>query len=244
MQVRYLGLSLLLLTVFWQLLVMVTHWPSFLLPSPLTVIQSLHEHATQLLAASLPTLTETILGLITGILCGALFALCLALLPRLRTLCLPLLILSQALPIFVLAPLLTLWFGFGMLSKIMVIILMLFFPVASALDDGLHRTPKEQLEYAASVNCRPFRLLFSIKFPNALPVLVTGLKLSACYAPMGAIIAEWVGASHGLGALLLQANTQLDTPLVFATTLVIITLTLIVYGLMQLFCSYLLKKLI
>lgn len=244
MQVRYLGLSLLLLAVFWQLLVMITHWPAFLLPSPITVVQSFHEHSKQLFIASLPTLTETIIGLMAGILCGALFALCLALLPRLRTLCLPLLILSQALPIFVLAPLLTLWFGFGMLSKIMVIILMLFFPVASALDDGLHRTPNEQLEYAASVNCKPFRLLFYVRLPNAIPTLVTGLKLSACYAPMGAIIAEWVGASHGLGALLLQANAQLDTALVFATMLVIIALTLMIYGLMQLFCRYLLNQLI
>lgn len=202
----------------------------------------MRQHYLTLLQACIPTLSETFLGLALGILLGSLFALCLALIPPLRQLFLPLLVISQALPIFALAPLLVLWFGFGLLSKIAVITLMLFFPVASALDDGLNRTPREQLEYAASVHCGRLRLLWSVRLPNAIPTFTTGLKLSACYAPMGAIIAEWVGASRGLGALLLQANSQMDTPLVFATMIVIVLMTLSVYFVMHMYCVYLLRQ--
>lgn len=242
MNIRYLGLSLLLLLALWQALAWLGHWPSFLLPTPLDVASSFGQHYSTLLRACIPTLSETLIGLALGISLGSLFALCLALISPLRQLFLPLLVVSQALPIFALAPLLVLWFGFGMLSKIMVITLMLFFPVASALDDGLMRTPKEQLEYAASVHCGKLRLLFLVRLPNAIPAFTTGLKLSACYAPMGAIIAEWVGASRGLGALLLQANSQMDTALVFATMIVIVVLTLAIYLMMHGYCVYLLRR--
>lgn len=232
----------LLLLALWQLLAVLSHWHRFLLPSPMDVIESLWQHRELLLNACIPTLIETLLGLILGVCCGMLFALLLALFNPLRQLCLPLLAISQALPIFALAPLIILWFGFGLNSKILVIVLMLFFPVASAFDDGLQRTPPSQQEYAQSVNCPSWRLLLQLRFAYALPGLTTGLRLAACYAPMGAIIAEWVGASQGLGALMLQANAQLDTALVFACMVVLVLMTLSIYGLMQQLCRYLLKR--
>jgi putative hydroxymethylpyrimidine transport system permease protein len=139
------------------------------------------------------------------------------------------LITSQALPTFAIAPLLVIWLGYGMMSKIVVAMMMIFFPVASAFYDGLRRTPVEWLYLGQVMGASPWRLLWRIRIPAALPALGSGLRVAATFAPMGAVIGEWVGASQGLGFLMLNANARMQIDLVFAVLIVLVALTLLLY---------------
>jgi putative hydroxymethylpyrimidine transport system permease protein len=132
----------------------------------------------------------------------------------------------QASPVFVLAPLFVLWFGFGMASKVAMTTLIIFFPVASAFADGLRRIPAEIIDAARLVAAGPWRILFEIRVPLAMPALVSGLRVAAPLAPLGAVIGEWVGASAGLGFVMVQANARMQTDTVFAAMAVLAALAL------------------
>ena len=141
----------------------------------------------------------------------------------------PVLVLTQALPVFALAPILTLWLGYGIGSKILMAVLIIYFPVASAFYDGLMGTPRGWLDLAKSMQATPRQVLWRVRMPAALPSLASGLRLAAVYAPIGAIIGEWVGASQGLGYLMLLANGRAKIDLMFAALAVLAVLTLILH---------------
>lgn len=155
----------------------------------------------------------------------------------LRDSLLPILLISQALPTFAIAPLLVIWFGYGMTAKIITICLMLFFPITSSFYDGLRSTPSSYLDLAKILRATRFQILWRIRIPAALPAFSSGLRLAATFAPIGAVIGEWVGASKGLGFLILHANSQMKIDLMFAALLVLGGLTLGFYFLID----YLLK---
>ncbi|MCM5556810.1 ABC transporter permease [Pleomorphomonas sp. JP5] len=202
--------------------------PSFLLPSPADVVAAYGAYGPRLLAEAGVTLVETLLGLAAGIAFGLLAGLAVSASPLANRLLSPLLVVSQALPVFALAPLLVLWFGFGLASKVVMTTLVIFFPVASAFADGLRRTPPHFLDLARLNGAGGFRTLRLIRVPAALPALVTGIRVAAVYAPIGAVIGEWVGASRGLGLLMVQANARMQTPLLFAALGVLAAATLLI----------------
>jgi putative hydroxymethylpyrimidine transport system permease protein len=125
-------------------------------------------------------------------------------------------VVSQALPVFAIAPLLALWFGFGLASKIVMATIAIFFPVASAYYDGLSRTDPGLIDLARLNRAGRLREVAHLRIPSALPSLITGVRLAAVYAPIGALIGEWVGASSGLGYAMLQAQGRSQTAVVFA----------------------------
>ena len=143
--------------------------------------------------------------------------------------CGPILIFSQAIPVFALAPILTLWLGYGLWSKIAMAVLIIYFPVTSAFFDGLMRTPGGFLDLAQTMGARSSAIMLRIRIPAALPSLGSGLKLAAVYAPIGAVIGEWVGASRGLGYLMLLANGRAKIDLMFAAMLVLGVLSVSLY---------------
>ncbi len=203
--------------------------PIYILPGPLEVFKSLLNHSGLIAQNAWPTLVEMLCGLVLGALAGIWAALCLTYFRWARFWFLPLLITSQALPTFAIAPLLVIWFGYGMASKIVVAMLMIFFPVASAFYDGLRRTPRDWINLGTVMGASHWRLLWRIRIPSALPALGSGLRVAATFAPMGAVIGEWVGASQGLGFLMLNANARMQIDLMFAVLFVLIVLTLILY---------------
>jgi putative hydroxymethylpyrimidine transport system permease protein len=138
-------------------------------------------------------------------------------------------VLSQALPVFALAPLLTLWLGYGLWPKILMALLIIYFPVTSAFFDGLMNTPKGMLDLSRVMNGTPWRIMLNLRIPAAVPGLASGLRLAAVYAPIGAIIGEWVGASEGLGYLMLLANGRAKIDLMFAALIVLVVMTLILH---------------
>ena len=226
----------------WQGAVWVFDLPPFILPGPGRVAEALWQNRALIAHHAGITLAEVIAGLVLGALLGALTALGLALSPVARLVVQPMLVASQALPVFALAPILTLWLGFGMASKILMAVLIIYFPVTSAFFDGLMRTPPGWLDLARTMGATPGRTLWRIRVPAALPGLASGLRLAAVYAPIGAVIGEWVGAAGGLGYLMLLANGRAKIDLMFAALLVLAALTLALHRAVGAGCDALLRR--
>jgi len=141
----------------------------------------------------------------------------------------PILIASQAIPTFAIAPLLVVWFGYGMASKIITTIIMIFFPVTGAFFDGLRSTNTEWLDLAKTMDATRWRILWRIRVPAALPALGSGLRVASVFAPIGAVVGEWVGASRGLGFLMLNANARMQIALMFAALFTLVIFALCLY---------------
>lgn len=201
--------------------------PAFILPGPWLVATTLVERWPFMLSHTGITLLETGLGLLFGSVLGAATALITAALPRLGSIIWPLVLVIQALPVFAIAPLLVIWFGFGLASKVVMTTLIIFFPVASAFADGLRRTDPAILDACRLTAASHWQTLRLIRLPLALPSLVSGLRIAAPFAPLGAVVGEWVGASSGLGFIMIQANARMQTAEVFAALVILALLTLI-----------------
>ncbi len=220
------------LLLLWEAAVWAFGLPPYILPAPHRIATAFANSGDLLLGQAAVTVAEMLLGLLFGALLGAAAALGLLLSPLARRWLLPVLVASQAVPVFALAPLLVLWFGFGMASKVIMAMLIIFFPVAVTLFDGLRRTEPGWLELATVMTGgdprHRFRILLRIRLMAALPAFASGLKVAAAVAPIGAVIGEWVGASAGLGFLMLQANARVQTDLMFAalTTLALCAVAL------------------
>ena len=217
------------LFLFWHFLVISADLPKFILPSPFLVMQTFVSNFSLILKHAVVTGSEIILGLLAGTVLGSFTAICLAISPVARTIVRPMMVLSQALPVFALAPLLTLWLGYGLWPKILMALLIIYFPVTSAFFDGLMNTPKGMLDLSRVMNGTPWRIMLNLRIPAAVPGLASGLRLAAVYAPIGAIIGEWVGASEGLGYLMLLANGRAKIDLMFAALIVLVVMTLILH---------------
>ncbi|MEM8553291.1 MAG: ABC transporter permease [Pseudomonadota bacterium] len=242
---RWHGLaSAAVLLALWQAIVTLGDLPPFILPGPGRVAEALWDNASLINEHFWVTLTEVVLGLILGTLLGAATALHLAVSSWARVLVRPALVVTQALPVFALAPILTLWLGYGLWSKVLMAVLIIYFPVTSAFFDGLMRTPPGWKDLAKTMGASDRAMLWHIRVPAAIPSLASGLRLAAVYAPIGAIIGEWVGASRGLGYLMLLANGRAKTDLMFATLIVLAVMTLILHRLVGWLCDRLVSRMV
>ena len=230
------------LILLWHLLVVLTDLPPFILPGPMRVATALFGNIELISQHALVTIAEVLLGLGLGSLLGAMTAIGLAISPLARTMLRPMMVISQALPVFALAPLLTLWLGYGLWPKVIMALLIIYFPVTSAFFDGLMATPRGMLDLARVMNAQPWRIMTHIRIPAGLPGLASGLRLAAVYAPIGAIIGEWVGASQGLGYLMLLANGRAKTDLMFAALIVIVIITLSLHASVERLCRMLARR--
>ncbi|MGI9484907.1 MAG: ABC transporter permease [Geminicoccaceae bacterium] len=213
----------------WQLVVWATGVPRFMLPPPLEVLKTLGSHAGLLMQHALVTSGEIVLGLLLGVLIGGASALTMALIPALQPWMLPPLVLGQAIPVFALAPILVLWLGYGMASKVAMAVLIIYFPVTAALFDGLRRTDPGWLDLASTMGASPLRTLWHLRLPAALPAFGSGLRIAAAIAPIAAVVGEWVGSGAGLGYLMLHANGRMQTGLMFAAMVVLMLMALGLY---------------
>lgn len=228
---RYLGglFAALFALAIWQAIVSLTGVPKFILPSPALVADTWWTSRALIAEHAWITLMEILLGLAVGVSLGILTALTLAMFATVRMLLQPILVFTQALPVFALAPILTLWLGYGLGSKIAMAVLIIYFPITSSFFDGLVRTPTGYLDLARTMQASRLSILWHIRIPAALPSLASGLRLSAVYAPIGAVIGEWVGASQGLGYLMLLANGRAKTDLMFAALFTLGILSILLF---------------
>lgn len=226
-------LALVMALAIWQALVWLTGVPRFILPGPGRVAATLWDNAALLAEHGCFTAANLLTGLAAGVALGVATALNLALSPGARLMLRPMLIFAQAVPVFALAPILTLWLGYGAASKIVIVMLVIYFPVTSAFFDGLMRLPPSLSDMAQMMRATPIRRLFLLQVPHALPALFSGLRLAVVYAPFAVIIGEWVGSSRGLGHLMLLANGRGQTELMFAALFVLAGVSLMLFAALE-----------
>ena len=220
-----------LIIAVWVLACWLFNIPTVVLPSPDKVLRALVIRADLLLSEGWITLKETLYGFVLALLVGLPLAVAVANSRPLNLMFYPLLIALQSVPKVALAPMLLVWLGTGLESKLAIVWLVAFFPIIVDTAAGLRATPKELLELAHSLNASPLQIFLKVQLPAALPFMVTGAKVAITLAVIGAVIGEFVGSSEGLGFLLLSATSQLDTPLAFAALFALSVLGILVYAL-------------
>ncbi|WP_299012987.1 ABC transporter permease [uncultured Photobacterium sp.] len=213
----------------WQVAIVLFELPSFILPGPVAVFSKLVERYDILWIHAMVTGSEIIMGLLLGLFMGLFFALQMLLFAPLRRWLLPILITSQAIPVFAIAPILMLWLGYGVASKVVMAALIIFFPVTTCCYDGLRQTPSGYLDLAKTMGATRWQLLWQIRLPAALPTLASGIRVAAVVAPIGTVIGEWVGSSEGLGYLMLQANARMFVDEMFAALFILAFFSISLY---------------
>lgn len=213
----------------WQLLVLVTGVPHYILPGPVPVVAAVFNHWSQLWMHLQTTVVEIVFGLLLGTILGTSCALVMIVWQGLRRWMLPVLVISQAIPVFALAPILVLWFGYGMASKVAMAVLIIFFPVTSAFYYGMRRTEPDLLELARIMGGGRVATLRYIVIPSALPAFASGMRVATAVAPIGAVVGEWVGSSSGLGFYMLHANARMQIDIMFASLALLSVFSLTLY---------------
>jgi NitT/TauT family transport system permease protein len=220
------------LLVAWQLIVWLGGYQPFVLPGPGVVAERWLRAATQgtFTEHLATTLSEILLGLAVGISSGLVVGFMLARSSLADRVLSPYIVAAQATPVLALAPVLVIWFGNGLLSKVLICALICFFPMAVATTVGLRSVDARLVEMARSVRATRRQVVRTVEVPAALPQILGGLKVAVTLSVVGAIVAEWVGGDKGLGVLLNLARGSLfDTPLLFATLLTIALLGVVLY---------------
>lgn len=220
---------LILLVVIWDLVIRIFKIREFLLPGPGAVFRTLVDQAGYLADQSVTTIVEVVIGFVVALVVGLLIAIAIATWRPFEQAAYPLLVASQEVPQVAFAPLLLIWFGFGITSKVIIAFLIAFFPIVVNTAVGLRSVPTEMIDLARSSRASPLTILRRIRFPYALPYAFTGLKIGATFAVIGAVVGEFVGAGAGLGYVLVTANGRLDTPLMFAAVIVLVILGLALF---------------
>ncbi len=205
----------------WEISVRLFDIPVYLLPSPSRVLVTLFSEPRLYAEATLLTLGEALAGLLIGVIAGSLLAVILTLLPGIEDGVMTLAILIKSTPLVAIAPLLTLWLGFGVLPKIVITALMTFFPVLVNVLSGLQRIDNAYLDLFRSWQANRIEIFRFLRLPFALPYLFAALKISAPLALVGAVVAEWTGASGGLGRTMWLAYSNLNLPYLFAAILIL-----------------------
>jgi NitT/TauT family transport system permease protein len=223
----------------WEIITIVLRMPAFILPSPGLVLRrwvfvisdgSLFIHL-------LITLGEVLLGLLAGSLLASITGYLLAKSPVMERIVAPYLVASQAVPVVAIAPLLVIWFGPGLFSKILICALIVFFPVLVNTVVGLRAAPENLRDLMRSMHATRWQMLRYLEAPAALPVFLGGLRIGATLSVIGAVVGEFVGADRGLGFLINVGRGQYDTALVFVAILTLVVMALSLYG-----CVVLLEK--
>ncbi len=228
------------IVVIWYIVCLSFELPTFILPSPDLVVIALFNNFSEILNHSLITSLEILSSLFFGIVLGSFFAILISLSQTLKRWVMPLLLASQSIPVFALAPILVLWFGYGIASKIIIGTIIVFFPIASNFSDALNKVPKEYVHAAQTLGFSKLQIFNLIKLPNALPGLFSGIRVGACFAPIGAVVGEWIGGSQGLGSYMIYSNARLQIDNMFAALIILIIITISLYHLID----FILKKLI
>ena len=231
-RVLFLVISLVGGVLIWQILTMILDLPAFILPSPSLVwqrfLRSLAEG--QLIRHTLVTLFEVLMGLLLGGLIATVLGYLLAKSPTLERLVSPYLVASQSIPIVAIAPLLVIWFGPGIFSKILICSLIVIFPVLINTVVGLREVPQDLRDLMRTFKATRLETFWKLEVPAALPIYLGGVRVGATLSVIGAVVGEFVGADRGLGFLINVGRGQYDTALVFVGVITLIVMAMTLYG--------------
>jgi len=226
-------LFFLMLIAIWEIISRTGSVPSYILPAPSMIIYSLFSNFSLMGRHILVTVYETLVGFIISVFLGIIIAIIMDGLPFVKKVIYPLLITSQTIPIITLAPLFIIWFGYGYLPKIIIVILICFFPISINLLQGLGSVDIELINLLKSMGASKYQIYKIVKLPASLPSLFSGLKIAATYSIMGATIGEWVGGKDGIGVFMLRAKYSFATDKVFGAIIIITVLSICLLKLIE-----------
>jgi NitT/TauT family transport system permease protein len=209
-------LSLVIVIAVWWASTIVFHIRTFFLPAPPDIVESFLKLPDYLLKEAWVTLSETLMGFSIAAVGGMAIAVLFSASELVQRATLPLLVAVNSIPKLALAPLLLLWLGFGQFPRVVMVVLICFFPIVVAGMAGLTSTPADVNELAKSLSANRWQHFVKFRFPWALPQIFVGLKVAISLAIVGAVVAEFTGAGHGLGFVIVMSGTSADTPLAFA----------------------------
>ncbi len=224
-------LLLVSLLALWQLWVSAASVASYVIPAPSQVAEAFLDSRQLLWGHVLTTAVEALAGMVLGALAGVLLAVAIASVGMVRRSLYPLLVVSQVIPIVVLAPLLVLWFGFGLTPKVIVVALIVFFPVVVSTVSGLTGVDADMVDLVRSMGASRRQLLSAVLIPAAVPAFFAGLRISAAYAVAGAVIGEMVGAESGLGLFIDRSRASYQVDQIFVAIALIAVLSIALFGL-------------
>lgn len=219
------------LVLVWESAVRLLQIPGYVLPAPSGIVDALLTNAAVIAGHTVSTLVTAVVGLTIGAMVGVALAIAMTASSAVRAALYPLLVVSQSIPMVVLAPLFVVWFGFGPFPRVLVVALVSFFPVAVAAVGGLSSGDRDQVDLVRAMGGSRRDVARHVLVPGALPSLFTGLKVAASYAMFAAVVGEWIGASSGLGLYLERSRASFATDQMFAAVLVIAALSVALVGL-------------
>lgn len=225
--------ALLIILLLWLVLSETGVVPAYMLPSPVDVLKAFAGDFTIILRHSAYTLTEAAAGLMMGVLLAFIMATLMDRFIVLDRACYPLMVITQTIPTIAIAPILVLWMGFGMAPKIALVVITTFFPIAVGLLDGYRSVDRDSINLMRSMGAGRVRIFTHLKFPAALPQFFSGLKISASYAVVGALVSEWLGGFNGLGVYMTRVKKAYAFDKMFAVILFIIIISLLLMLLVQ-----------
>lgn len=232
---RILGpiLLLLALLVGWQIAVRVTDTATWMLPAPTDVLAAFREDWRLLLRHTRVTLSEVVIGFGIALAAGLITGVAIDSSRIIERALYPLLIASQTIPMVVLAPLFLIWFGYGLLPKVLVTALVAYFPLAVNTVDGLKSTDRELIRLMLAMGAKPGQIFRLAKVPSALPMIFGGARISVAFAVIGAVFGEYVGAKEGLGYLMDRSAAMFETPRVFACIVILAAMGVTLFSLVS-----------
>jgi ABC-type nitrate/sulfonate/bicarbonate transport system permease component len=222
-----------LLTV-WEAIVRIFQLPLYLLPAPTKVVSAFAGNISVILTHSVITLTEALIGMMIAAVLGLLLAFMMDARPSFKRAVHPLMVISQTVPVIVLAPLFIIYLGFGLLPKVVTVVLMCFFPIAVSFADGLSDVSDRMIDLLRTMGASRRQIYKTAKLPGAATSLFSGLSVAATYSIMGAVVGEWLGGEGGLGFYMLRVKNAYMTDKVFAAILMIVLLSLLMNGAVRL----------
>ena len=222
------------LLVAWELIVRLGHVPEYLLPAPTQILADLKTDWVILWPAMLVTLKEVVIGFVIATVAGVGLAVVLHLYGPLRRAMYPILIGSQTIPIVVLAPILVILLGYGILPKLVIVALICFFPIVVNGIDGLRAVDEDFIRMMYTLDATRWGIFRRVEFPGALPSFFSGMRIAATFASIGAVFGEWSGSNAGLGYVMLAATPNLLTSRIFAAILILTVISLVLFGLVSL----------
>ncbi|MFJ5261204.1 ABC transporter permease [Streptomyces sp. NPDC088387] len=205
----------------------------YLVPSPGATLDVLTGKTDYIAQHAWVTTYETLIGFLIAVAVGVLAAVVMVYSPTVEKTLYPILLFAQVVPKIAIAPLFVVWLGFGIAPKILIVVLIAFFPVVISMVTGLKAVDPEMLQLSSTMGASPWQTFVKIRFPASLPHLFSGLKVAVTLAVTGAVVGEFVGANEGLGYVILQANGNLDTPMLFAGLLVMSLIGVVLFVLVE-----------
>lgn len=223
-----------LLLITWQTVIGFGVLPDYLLPSPIQIIKAFIDDFYLLMGHAKYTLMTAFLGTIIGLILSFILSILMDLSKNFRQMVYPILLLNQTIPTIAIAPLLVIWLGYGILPKVVLVVLSVFFPMTIALLDGYHSIDKQALNLFKSMKATTYQTYIHLKIPSAMGYFFTGLKVALSYALISAVVAEWLGGYHGLGVYMTRVRKSYELDNMFAVIFLISLLTLLLIGTVKL----------